>query len=225
MALLLNFITNYEYSRDSRYWALMAMGSVVSSAQKRILPYQETILKALFATINNDAGSEAQVRGQALMCAGQLASAVGKEKFPQECIEIFTKQALIFLQVDKYELRETAISYFAELARVIKLEMAPIINVVIDEILKTCKSEEGVKQQVEEKTKDAYALDSDSDEGELVGIDVDVNFIDEKSAAVHALGNISLFCLDLLMPRMEEILAALSDISFYFHENIRYHVC
>ena len=129
------------------------------------------------------------------------------------------------MQVDKYELRETAISYFAELARVIKLEMAPIINVVIDEILKTCKSEEGVKQQVEGKTKDAYALDSDSDEGELVGIDVDVNFIDEKSAAVHALGNISLFCLDLLMPRMEEILAALSDISFYFHENIRYHVC
>jgi hypothetical protein len=52
---------------------------------------------------------------------------------------------LIFLQVDKYELRETAISYFAELAKVVKNEMAPIINTVIDEILKTCKSEEGVK--------------------------------------------------------------------------------
>jgi hypothetical protein len=38
-------------------------------------------------------------------------------------------------------------------------------------------------------------LDSDSeDEGELVGVDVDVNFLDEQSAAVHALGNIALFC-------------------------------
>ena len=63
MTLLLNFIGNYEYSRDVRYWALMAMGSVVSSGQKRILPYQETILKALFTTINNVAGTEAQVRG------------------------------------------------------------------------------------------------------------------------------------------------------------------
>jgi len=48
-------------------------------------------------------------------------------------------------------------------------------------------------------------------------MDVDVNFIDEKSSAVHALGNI--------LPRMQEILDVLNEISFYFHENIRYHVC
>jgi hypothetical protein len=69
-------------------------------------------------------------------------------------------------------------------------------------------------------------LDSDSeDEADLVGMDVDVNFIDEKSAAVHALGNISLFCPSLILPRMQEIMDVLSEISFYFHENIRYHVC
>lgn len=63
------------------------------------------------------------------------------------------------------------------------------------------------------------------DEAELVGMDVDVNFIDEKSSAVHALGNICLFCPTLILPRMDEILNVLSEISFYFHENIRYHVC
>lgn len=63
------------------------------------------------------------------MCAGQLASAVGKEAFPNECIETFTKYGLQFLtQSDKYELRETAISYFAELARILKGDMAPIID-------------------------------------------------------------------------------------------------
>ena len=130
------------------------------------------------------------------------------------------------MQVDKFELRETAISYFAELTRILKLELAPIINTVIDEIIKTCNSDAGVKKQLQEATKDQYALDSDSeDEAELVGIDVDVNFIDEKSAAVHALGNIALFSLELLLPRMEEILNVLQEISFYFHENIRYHVC
>jgi len=36
------------------------------------------------------------------MCAGQLAAAVGKEKFPKECIEVFTKYALEFLALDKY---------------------------------------------------------------------------------------------------------------------------
>lgn len=56
-------------------------------------------------------------------------------------------------------------------------------------------------------------------------MDVDVNFLDEQSAAVHALGNIALFCSSLILPRMQEILDVLSEISFYFHENIRYHVC
>ena len=37
--LLLNFISHHEYSRDVRYWALMALGSVVSSAEKKILPF------------------------------------------------------------------------------------------------------------------------------------------------------------------------------------------
>lgn len=37
------------------------------------------------------------VRGQALMCAGQLAAAVGKERFPSTCIEEFTKYAMQFL--------------------------------------------------------------------------------------------------------------------------------
>lgn len=79
------------------------------------------------------------------MCAGQLAQAVGKERFPKECIEVFTKQALEFLATDKFELRENSISYFAELAQLLKHEMAPIIDQVLGEILKTCKAEAGLQ--------------------------------------------------------------------------------
>lgn len=56
-------------------------------------------------------------------------------------------------------------------------------------------------------------------------MDVDVNFIDEKSSAVHALGNICLSCPTQVLPRLPEILDTLSELGFYFHENIRYHVC
>lgn len=61
--------------------------------------------------------------------------------------------------------------------------------------MNSCKSSSGIRQEVEEKPKEAFSLDSDSeDEADLVGMDVDVNFIDEKAAAVHALGNLCLFC-------------------------------
>lgn len=81
------------------------------------------------------------VIGQALMSAGQLAAAVGKENFPQDCIEVFTKYALRFLQEkSRYELRETSISYFAEICKILKNDMQPIIDQVITEILESCKS-------------------------------------------------------------------------------------
>jgi hypothetical protein len=128
--------------------------------------------------------------------------------------------------MDKFEQREAAIAYFAEIARILKSEMAPIINTVLDEILKSCKSDAGMKTEVEAKPKEAFSLDSDSeDEDEVVGMDVDVNFIDEKAAAVHALGNIGLFCSSLILPKLTEIIQVLSEIGDYFHENIRYHVC
>ena len=130
------------------------------------------------------------------------------------------------LALDKFELRETAISYFAELARIVKGDMAPIIDKVLDEVLKSIKSTAGVLESRAEQTKDAFSLDTDSeDEAALVGMDVDVNFIDEKSSAVHALGNIALFCPGLILPRMQEILEVLGEVAFYFHENIRFHVC
>lgn len=94
------------------------------------------------------------------------------------------------------------------------------------EVLASCKSSEGIKQEVQGREKEAFSLDSDSeDETELVGMDVDVNFIDEKSSAVHALGNLCLFCPTQVLPRMNEVLDTLSELGFYFHENIRYHVC
>jgi len=52
-----------------------------------------------------------------------------------------------------------------------------------------------------------------------------MNFLDEKSSAVHCLGNLALHCPGVIQPYMERIMKTLEDLSAYFHENIRYHVC
>ena len=51
--VLLGYIGNHSFSRDVRYWALSALGSVESSAGSKILPYQELILKSLYDTVVN----------------------------------------------------------------------------------------------------------------------------------------------------------------------------
>ena len=82
-------------------------------------------------------------------------------------------------------------------------------------------------EKTAEKKKDAgFSLDSDSDDDEeVVGLELDTNFIDEKTSAVHALGNLCLNCSGVIQPYMQEILKTLDDVSMYFHENVRYHVC
>lgn len=103
--------------------------------------------------------------------------------------------------------------------------MAPILTTVLTEIMKSLNSEEGIKPKVEGKKKD-FSLDSDSDSAEdFVGFDIDNSFIDEKAAAIHALGNIALNCSSLVFPHMAQIIASLQEMCFYVHENIRYHVC
>jgi len=80
--------------------------------------------------------------------------------------------------------------------------MAPILSTVLTEIMKSLDSEEGIKPQIETKAKD-FSLDSDSEEGdEVVGFDIENSFIDEKAAAIHALGNIALNCSSLVFPHM-----------------------
>jgi hypothetical protein len=92
--------------------------------------------------------------------------------------------------------------------------------------MKSLESDEGIKPQVESKEKTDFSLDSDSEEGEqVVGFDIDTHFIDEKAAAIHAIGNISLNCSSLMFPFIEHVVKALLESGFYMHENIRYHVC
>lgn len=56
-------------------------------------------------------------------------------------------------------------------------------------------------------------------------MDIDINFLDEKSSAVHCLGHLCLFAMPCLVDRLPDILKELKEITKYFHENIRYHVC
>jgi hypothetical protein len=161
------------------------------------------------------------------MCAGQLASAVGKENFPMQVLEQFTAFGLeCFAENSKYELRETALSYFSDLSKIMRAEIAPIFDKILEEVIKSCNSDSGIKKNLVEKEKEGFSLDSDSDfEDEIEGVDVDINFLDEKSAAISAMGNLALNCPGLMLPKLKEVLETLDQMKDYFHENIRYHTC
>jgi hypothetical protein len=147
------------------------------------------------------------------MCTGNLAAVSGKDKFPTEALAEFTKFGMECLEEkdSKFQLRETAIAYFSEICKVLKSDMEPIFTKIINELGRSVESEAGIK--VPEKPEGGFSLGSDSEDDENpMGIDIDTNFIDEKAAAVGALGNLSLECAGLMAPHMERLLTILEDI-------------
>lgn len=227
--LLLAYINNTQFSRDVRYWALFALSSTIGIAEKRIIPYQDQLIKALSDIVHADQGtSENQnVKGQALMCIGKLASSCGRERFPEEAISVFTNFALSCLNEkdNKLELRETAFNFFSDLSYLIKEGIQPIFEQILTEILKSCKEDaEMIEVKNQKETSNKFSLDSDSEE-EIAGMDVDVGQLDEKTAAVAALGFISKNAPNCAKTKMPVILETLEGLQFHFHENVKFHVC
>lgn len=157
------------------------------------------------------------------MCAGRLAAGCGKEKFPAQAIEAFTQFGLQCLSIDgenKFELRETAITYFSDLSVLLGEEMAPVFEQVMGEILKTCNADDEIKvnedgdgaEGAKSTTAAGAGFSLDSDSEKEVEIGVDVNHLDEKASAVNALGIIGQHSPKLCQGKAGDILKTLEEL-------------
>jgi hypothetical protein len=82
-----------KFDRQIRYHALNAVASVITASEDLILPFMNEMLEVFHKIIKDNANNseEQEIRGQALMCTGNLAAVSGKEKFPAEALTEFTK--------------------------------------------------------------------------------------------------------------------------------------
>jgi hypothetical protein len=110
---------------------------------------------------------EQNVKGIALMVAGRLIASCGKDKIDAATVNVFTAFGLKHLEGgNKFELRETAISYFADLSVFLGDEnFGQYFENVLTIILKTCAEENDLKE-TEKTEKVGFSLDSDSEDGE-----------------------------------------------------------
>lgn len=125
------------------------MAAVIRASEHNALPYMNEILEALFKIIKTQSVEEQTIRGQALISCGVLASVAGTDKFPKEALQEFTQFALECLKQEdsKQQLRETAIEYFSDICKVVKSEMAPIFETVLDQALKSLTLNEVLSEE------------------------------------------------------------------------------
>jgi hypothetical protein len=144
LSMLLPYLLGVGQKKGVRYQTLLAISAFITAAERLILPHRDILLKILYEIINDKHDQE--LKGAALLCAGNLAQACGQENFPIEALEEFTKFGLQCIQSadSKFELKSTAIGYFSEICKIMKSQLAPIFNIVLDATILACESEEGM---------------------------------------------------------------------------------
>lgn len=160
------------------------------------------------------------------MVAGRLIASCGKDKIKPEIVQTFTQFGAVQLEGGaKYELKETAITYFADLSVFMgDTDFAPYFEKVLSEILKTCGEENDLQEPENQPKKAGFSLDSDSEEDGGHQF-VDLANLDEKSSAINALGVMGMHVPKLMGTKLKEIMEALEGLQQHFHENVKYHVC
>ena len=123
-----------------------------------------------------------------------------------------------------FEMKEAGLTFFYNIADTLQADFSPFLEKLMDFTLKLAVSSEGVSY--EKNKKEEFSLDTDSEEGddEVVNTNamkVKRSFLEEKAAAIHALGSFAQACPMQFGPYFEKVLAALEDSYKFFSENIR----
>ena len=199
----------------TKQMALSALNSALSAAEKSVEPYFDTLITVLAQLVNPQTETAAPVRAAALQCIGQLFASCPVEKCGQYIVEC-SAVASSYLDTTVLELREAAFAYFYLLSRNLQRNFDPYVQKVVLEAIKSCESGEGM--EMEEGDDDSS---DDEEEGKGLNLKVRTVFLDEKTAAIHALGQVALACphrLGEYLPKLLEVMETLWD---YFHSIVR----
>jgi len=163
------------------------------------------------------------LKARAIAGIGRLARAVGKERF-KPFLEVVSQKVVACLRKKEvFELVAAGFSYFADIARVLLTEFAPMLNSLVPLVIETCKSDQGLELEFRKSSKDNIDIGID-EEAEQTAVGFDSSFMDQKTAALHALGIFAITCPKEFTPYMKDCIETLDIIWNYFDETVREQV-
>jgi hypothetical protein len=124
-----------------------------------------------------------------------------------------------------FEIREACLSFFYNQASAQKEQFAPVFLQIIDFTISLAKSTEGITYEKKKKEGGDFSLDTDSeDDEETTGnnnMRVKLTQLDEKAAAIHALGEFAASVPMNFGPYFKPVSSIFEETVDYFYENVR----
>jgi len=195
-----------DFETKVKQVALSALASVITSADKKIMPYFQKIVEVLGNILNSLA--DMTVKASSLQSLGTLASSSTLEQF-NPYIQESSNLAYSYLNTDNLEFREAAFAFFYNLSNLLKENTAPYFDTVFEQALTSCE------------TAEVHVEDDLEDQETQLTLKIRTAFLDEKTAALHTVGSFCKACPQQALPYLERISKVMEYLFEYYHENIR----
>ncbi|KAL8237487.1 hypothetical protein R6Q59_018568 [Mikania micrantha] len=207
---------------------LSAISSVASAADKAFIPYAKRVLELMkpFMALTNEEDLHSRARATELV--GIVAVIVGREKMESN-LPPFIEAAITGYVLECSKLREHTHGFFSNVTEILEDGMARYLPHVVPLAFSSCYLDDRPAVDVDDSDEDADVVglgvvssdDEDQDEPIVGNIRIRTAVLDEKAAAIQALGLFALHTKSAYAPYLEESLVIMMKHSNYFHEDVR----
>ncbi|CAD8054568.1 unnamed protein product [Paramecium sonneborni] len=206
----------------ARRHCLSSIGSIIVSSKDAFGTYLKDVSELLLQVLKEkDTPEIMSIKSEAIQVFGTIAESFKSNVEVQtqlitplapQIFELLTKH-------DDFEIREACLAFFYNMAAAQGEKFAPIFTQIISYTMKLAESKEGISYDKEKKE---FSLDTDSeDENQQGPMRVKVTQMDEKAAAIHALGQFALSVPQQFGQYFKPTFDILDETVDFFYDNIR----
>ncbi|XP_071878378.1 importin-4 [Bombus fervidus] len=221
--------------------ALSAIGSAAMASKEHMLPYFEKII-----TIIDNYLSEKQVEEtmclqvQAVDTLGVFARTIGDKNFAPLTGRSLNFGMKLLKETEDPDLKKSIYGLFASISTIMKEEMAGALPEIIEHLITSIQSSEGIVTHFKEDETSAFPVyedlsdnenendeediestDSEDDDDDVAGYSVENSYIEEKEEAILALKEIAENTGEAFLPYLEKSFEETFKLINYPQEHIR----
>lgn len=210
--------------RSVQEMAVAALAATAVAAEEEFAPYVSGVAALMTKLMALTDERTYTLRGRALECMGHVAIAVGRDAF-RPYFSGTMRCACEGLTFDSTDLHEFAYAVFANLAKVMGEEFAPVLGELVPHLVTVVGADEGqIEQAEEEKAGQFNALDDsddEDDEGRNYVLHVRTALLEAKKGAITALGEMAAHTGAAYVPHLEDTMTVLQKAANNWHPLIK----
>eukprot|EP01133_Synstelium_polycarpum_P013754 gene13754-16222_t len=210
-----------------REFALSTVCALALASETHFAPYFNGVISFIRDLLPAREPNMIPMRANAIECMGALVKTVDKSVIQPLLNDLILNALDGVNTLGSSELNEATFSFYSTVFEHFGDDMAVYLEVVLPQLIKAAMSDDGVQRSRPEDQVTISGIDndedSDNDENDLGdNISIRTSFLDEKCAAIHAIGVIAAALPESFMPYSGDVIGQIEVLAGYFHEDVRF---